>query len=112
MVNENPLESPSSDMHKQILSNLNISDGSDDISFIKKYADYFMSVFEKRPALMGSLLSGVAAVFIFFIFTSDSEPEALGTEPYNPTSYTYNDSNQDNLDEIEDEKSSKSTTTD
>ena len=67
-----PSENPSRKVHNQILSDLNISDNSK-ISFIKKYTDYFMGMFEERPVLMGSIVSGLsAAVVIFFIFSGDS----------------------------------------
>ena len=67
-----PSENPSRKVHNQILSDLNISDNSK-ISFIKKYTDYFMGMFEERPVLMGSIVSGLsAAVVMFFIFSGDS----------------------------------------
>ena len=66
-----PLESPSRKVHNQILSDLNISDNSE-ISFIRKYTDYFMGMFEERPVLMGSIVSGLsAAVVVFFVFSGD-----------------------------------------
>ena len=67
----NPLQSPSRKVHKQILSDLNISNQSD-ISFIKRYIDSFMNLFEKRPLIMGSILSGVAALFLVIFLTYDS----------------------------------------
>ena len=68
-----PSENPSRKVHNQILSDLNISDNSK-ISFIKKYIDYFMGMFEERPVLMGSIVSGLStAVVIFFIFSGNEK---------------------------------------
>ena len=79
-----PSENPSRKVHNQILSDLNIS-GNSKISFIKKYTDYFMEMFEERPVLMGSIVSGLsAAVVVFFIFSGneksiDSNGNSKGT---------------------------------
>jgi len=68
---DQPLQSPSRKVHKQILSDLNISNQAD-ISFIKRYVDSFMRLFEKRPLVMGSALSGIAALFLIIFLTYDS----------------------------------------
>jgi len=111
MVDKKPLKSPSRSAHKKILSDLNIADSVGDVSFIKKYADYFMSIFEKKPILTGSLLSGIAAVFIFFTLIGDNEIEAQMAEPHNSIDYTYyEDSNS--LKKEQDEESQDSIITD
>ena len=115
MVDNNPLESPSSEVHREILSGLNIPDRNNDVSSIKKYADAFMSLFEKRPALMGSILSGVAAVFIFFIFKGSDEVQNQTPEFYKSNDITYNDAiNNDTRipDKSDDEKAIESVITD
>ena len=68
-----PLKNPSRKVHNQILSDLNISNNSE-VSFIRKYTDYFMGMFEGRPVLMGSIVSGLtAAVVLIFIFSGNEK---------------------------------------
>ena len=68
-----PTQNPSRKVHDQILADLNISDNSK-ISFIRKYTDYFMGMFEERPIFMGSIVSGLsAAVVVFFIFSGNEK---------------------------------------
>ena len=111
MVDKKPLKSPSRSTHRQILSDLNIADSSGDVSFIKKYADYFMSIFEKKPILTGSILSGVVAVFIFFTLIGNNEIETQATEFDNSTDYTYYE-NSNNLEKEQDQESQDSIITD
>ena len=76
-ISENrPVKSPSRKVHHQILSGIGIS-SNDDISFIKRYIDFFMSIFDKRPMLAGSFLSiFVAALLSSVIIYNNIDPQS------------------------------------
>ena len=98
---DQPLQSPSRKVHKQILSNLNISNQAD-ISFIKRYVDSFMRLFEKRPLVMGSALSGIAALFLIIFLTYDSinSEEAENYREFSDKT-EYLEENYDEIDPVE-----------
>ena len=60
-----PLKSPSRRVHNKILSDIGLPDDSS-ISIIRRFVDSFMSSFENRPGLAGSLLS----IFVIAIISS------------------------------------------
>ena len=98
-----PLKSPSESTHQKILSSLNISDKSGDFSYARKYSDYFMGMFEGRPVLAGSILTGMAATILFFVFNpSDSVEESIQGKQDDP-SIAYDDEESDLKKEDEDE---------
>ena len=105
VIDANPLESPSDDVHKKVLSSLNISNEDEAVSSAKKTIDSFMSIFEKKPILMGSALSGIAAIFIFFIFKDDNINKTHAPESHNYYDYTYDDEGSDKLEKNKDEES-------
>ena len=98
-----PLKSPSESTHQKILSSLNISDKSGDFSYARKCSDYFMGLFEGRPVLAGSILTGMAATILFFVFNpSDSVEESIQGKQDDP-SIAYDDEESDLKKEGEDE---------
>ncbi len=105
LVEDSPVKSPPLNIQNKILSDLNIADCDNDISFIKKNTDAFMSVFEKRPILMGSFLSGIAAVFALFIFIKDETPKTDLINYDRSDNLSYNEINSEELfeeDELKD----------
>ena len=101
MTQDKPLKSPSKNVHQQILSSLNISDESENTASIKKYSDYFMGIFEKRPVLMGSVLTGIAATFLFFVFNPSDDTEESIRNKQNDSSIAYDEEEDRNVEDDE-----------
>ena len=95
MIEDKPLKSPSKNVHQKIISSLNISDKGKDIASIKKYSDYFMGIFEKRPLLTGSVLTGIAATFLFFVFNTNGEAEESIKKKQNDSNIAYEEEEEE-----------------
>ena len=108
MADSQPLKSPPESTHQKILSSLNISDKSQDFSYARKYSDYFMGIFERRPVLAGSVLTGIAATFLFFVFNpSDSNEGSIQSKQSDPSiAYEFEDLEKDKKDKLEWQKAS------
>tara|TARA_B100000902_G_C27253493_1_gene886560 strand:- start:170 stop:616 length:447 start_codon:yes stop_codon:yes gene_type:complete len=92
IVDKQPLKTPSSRVHRKILSDVGLSDDSS-ISIIRRYVDSFMSIFENRPGLAGSFLSAFVVIILatFIIYSSISD--------YGDRRYITDEPIEENIDE-------------